>query len=568
MTRAFAGTMLFAMTAWFSVGTAAPQNGTVRNRVGCDSLAGWAVPAKAIGLPSSGATITAADLIPASAQTVNGDRAVLAIPEYCRVTGRIAPVDPAAPPINFHVNLPTSWNRKLAQMGGSGQNGVIPVALTTGMHWGPESIPPNAPYALSRGFVVYGSDSGHQSAGGRGAGGTPPTADWTANDEAFTNFAYAQMKKTHDVVVALVGRFYAEPIRHSYFLGASQGGREALIVTQRFPQDYDGVFAQVPANTYVHLSIGEPLARSKTQAGDGWIPPAKVGVIGKEVLRQCDALDGIADGLVSNYKACDRRFDSAVTANPLAAVRCEGGGDTGESCLSDAQIRAANAVHGSMSYPFALADGWTQFSGWPTGSESAMNWKTLQARPTAASNFGVLRSRIVRNPDANLLEVDLAKYAKELRQLSELIDAANPDLSAFHKRGGRLILKVNTTDYTVNPRWVMDYYDKVRQTMGARAVDEFVRFYVAIGLFHNRNVGRNPITDALVPGYVDFIRMLDDWVEHGKAPADTQVLSDMDLVPPFTVNATFPMCAYPMYPRYQGKGDPKSAASYACTRSE
>jgi len=104
--------------------------------------------------------------------------------------------------------------------------------------------------------------------------------------------------------------------------------------------------------------------------------------------------------------------------------------------------------------------------------------------------------------------------------------------------------------------------------MGARTVDEFVRFYVAVGLFHNRNVGRNPITNALVPGYVDFISMLDDWVEHGKAPADTQVLSDMDVVPPFTVNATFPMCAYPMYPRYQGKGDPKSAASYACTRSE
>lgn len=411
MTRALAGTTLFLMTAWFSSGHAAPQNGPVRNRVGCESLAGWTVPAKAIGLPSSGATIAAADLIPASPQTVNGDRAVLAIPEYCRVTGRIAPVDPAAPPINFHVNLPTSWNRKLAQMGGSGQNGVIPVALTTGMQWGPESIPPNAPYALSRGFVVYGSDSGHQSAGGHGAAGPPPPADWTTNDEAFTNFAYAQMKKTHDVVVALVARFYSEPIRHSYYLGASQGGREALIVAQRFPQDYDGVFAQVPANTYVHLSIGEPLARAKTQAGDGWIPPAKVAVIGKEVLRQCDTLDGLADGLVSNYRACDRRFDPAVTANPLAAVRCEGGSDTGESCLSDPQIRAANAVHGSMSYPFALAHGWTQFSGWPTGSESAMNWKTLQARPTAASNFGVLRSRIVRDPNANLLEVDLAKYA-------------------------------------------------------------------------------------------------------------------------------------------------------------
>jgi feruloyl esterase len=568
MKAASAGAGVFLLLAWVMTGQAAVQNGTVRNRVACESLVGFAVPPTAIGLPTPGAAVLAADLVAAAPETVTAERAVLAIPEYCRVTGRIAPVDPAAPPINFHVNLPASWNRKLAQLGGSGQNGVIPVALTSGMHWGPESIPPNAPYALSRGFVVYGSDSGHQTAGGRGAAGTPPAADWTTNDEAFTNFAYAQMKKTHDVTVALVARFYGEPVRHSYYLGASQGGREALMVVQRFPQDYDGVFAQVPANTYVHLSLGEPLARAKAQAGDGWIPPAKVAVIGKEVLRQCDALDGLADGLVSNYKACDRRFDSAMTPDPLAAVRCEGGTDTGETCLSDAQIRAANSVHGSMSYPFALANGWTTFSGWPTGSESAANWKTLQTRPTPASNFGVLRSRIVRDPGANLLEVDLAKYAKEVRQLSELIDAANPDLSAFRQRGGRLILKVNTTDYTVNPRWVMDYYEKVRQTMGARTVDEFVRLYVAIGLFHNRNVDRNPLTNALVPGYVDFIAMLDDWVEQGKAPADTQVLSDMELVPPFTVNATFPMCAYPMYPRYLGKGDPKAAASYACTRSE
>jgi hypothetical protein len=564
--RVFAGATAVAVMALFAGGRVAAQKDAVRNRVACDTLAGVALPATAIGLPTTGATIAAAELVPAAPQSVNGDRVVLALPEYCRVTGRIAPVDAAAPPINFHVNLPTSWNRKLAQLGGSGSNGVIPVALTTGMHWGPESIPPNAPYALARGFVVFGSDSGHQTAGGRGGAAAAPQADWTTNDEAFTNFAYAQMKKTRDVVVALVARFYGESIRHSYYLGSSQGGREALIVAQRFPQDYDGIFAQVPANTYVHLSIGEPLARAKAQAGDGWIPPAKVAVIGKEVLRQCDALDGLADGLVSNYPACDKRFNPTLTPNALAAVRCEGGADTGESCLSDAQLRAASAVHGSMSYPFALADGWTTFSGWPTGSESAANWKAFPARPTAATNFGVLRSRIVRDANASLLEVDLSKYAKELRQLSELIDAGNPDLSAFRRRGGKLILKVNTTDYTVNPRWVMDYYEKMRQAMGGRTVDEFVRFYVAIGLFHNRNVGRNPISNALVPGYVDFIAMLDDWVEHGKAPADTQVLSEMDTVPPFTVSATFPMCAYPMYPRYKGAGDPKNAGSYVCSR--
>ncbi|HKD09918.1 MAG TPA: tannase/feruloyl esterase family alpha/beta hydrolase [Bryobacteraceae bacterium] len=540
-----------------------------RNKVSCESLAGLTIPAKSIGLPTSGATIGAAELIPASPQTINGDRAVLALPEYCKATGSIAPVDPNAPKINFQVNLPASWNRKIAQMGGSGNNGVIPVALTTGMQWGPESIPPNAPYALARGFVTYGSDSGHQGAGrgpgGRGEGGAPPV-DWTTNDEAFANFAFAQMKKTHDVAVALVAKFYSQPIRRSYYLGSSQGGREALIVVQRFPRDYDGIFAQVPAHAYTQLAIGDPLARAKTQTGDGWIPPAKVALIGKEVLRQCDALDGIEDGLVSNYLACYRKFDPAITPNAFAAIRCPDGADAGESCLSDAQIRAANAVYASVSYSFPLANGWNTFSGWTTGSESADNWKTFPARPTpASSNFGLLRSRIVRDPNVNLLEVNLADYAKQIQELSAEIDATNPDLSAFQKRGGKLIMKVNTTDYTVNPRWVMSYYDKVAQTMGQGRTDQFLRFYVAVGLFHNRNVGRNPVTHELVPAYVDFIQMLDDWIEHGKAPADTQILSDIDIKPPFAVHATFPMCRYPMYPRYKGSGDPKTADNYVCT---
>src|SRR5215204_846123 len=109
--RVLAATTLLAAAAWLGTSQAAEQNGAVRNRIECESLAGLTVPASAVGLPTSGATIGAAVLVAASPQTVSADRAVLAVPGYCRVTGRIAPVDPAAPPINFHVNLPTSWNR-------------------------------------------------------------------------------------------------------------------------------------------------------------------------------------------------------------------------------------------------------------------------------------------------------------------------------------------------------------------------------------------------------------------------------------------------------------------------
>ncbi len=210
----------------------------------CTSLEGRRIAASEIGLPTTGASVVSAHLVAAAGQRVSHGQVVLAIPEYCRVKGIIAPVDPQAPTINFHVNVPTSWNGKLIQLGGSGLNGGIPVALTTSMQWGPESIPRNAPYALSRGFVTYGSDSGHTNAGMR-VGGPGFAVDWMSNQEALTNFASAQKKKTRDVAVVLVKTLYGVGPRHSYFMGTSQGGREALMVAQRFPQDYDGVFSQI-----------------------------------------------------------------------------------------------------------------------------------------------------------------------------------------------------------------------------------------------------------------------------------------------------------------------------------
>ena len=251
---------------------------------------------------------------------------------------------------------------------------------------------------------------------------------------------------------------------------------------------------------------------------------------------------------------------------PLDAVRCPDGKDTGETCLSDAQIAAANAVHGPVRFPFPLYKGWTSMPGWPTGSESAGNWRTQPARTEPTTPITGNMALLIKDPSATMLSVDLAKYQKEIQAFSALADATDPDLSAFQRRGGKLVMKVNTTDYTANSRWSFAYYDKVVQTMGQRTVDSFLRFYVAVGIFHNRNVGRNPLTNELVPSFVDFIAMVDDWVEKGTAPADTQILTDMEPVPPFAVKSSLPMCRYPNYPHYRGAGDVKKAESYECRK--
>src|SRR4029079_11614632 len=158
------------------------------------------------------------------------------------------------------------------------------------------------------GFVTYGSDSGHQSTFGRGAP-APGANDWTLNDEAVRNLGYMQMKKTHDAAMTIVQRIYGERARYSYFTGTSQGGREALTVAQRYPQDYDGVIANVPIVNFSSLMLAPELIRIQEKPPANWVTRAKVNAIRAEFMRQCDGLDGLTDGVINNYMACRARFD-------------------------------------------------------------------------------------------------------------------------------------------------------------------------------------------------------------------------------------------------------------------
>ncbi|MDU6730789.1 MAG: tannase/feruloyl esterase family alpha/beta hydrolase, partial [Bradyrhizobium sp.] len=162
-------------------------------------------------------------------------RVAPANPAFCKVLGHIAPRDPAAPPIKFEVNLPTDWNGRALQYGGGGFNGV----LITGL-----GLPPAYPFdkasPLARGFVTYGTDSGHESKQGE------PPQTFALNDEAFENFAHVAYKKVRDAAVGIVKRAYGKAPDKMYFMGSSEGGREALTMAQRYPDDFDGIFARVP----------------------------------------------------------------------------------------------------------------------------------------------------------------------------------------------------------------------------------------------------------------------------------------------------------------------------------
>src|SRR5688572_26859778 len=311
-------------------------------RAGADANAGCgtltaAIGASKIGLPTSGATIDSATLIAPSALAVAergptpAATVTPAAPEYCRVLGRIAPIDSSAPPILFQVNLPTQWNGRSVQYGGGGFNGV----LITGLGLVP-AAPYDKPSPLAQGYVTVGTDSGHQNQPGQ-----PPQV-FALNDEALVNFAHASYKKVRDVAVALTQRAYGHAPQKLYFMGSSEGGREALTMAQRYPQDFDGIFSRVPVINWTGLQHAGT-RNSIATFGEGWLRPAQVQLVHNAVLASCDTTDGVADGIVSNPVACLQRFDPA-------SLRCAAG-TSGDNCLNDAQVQAVRTLRSPWRSP-------------------------------------------------------------------------------------------------------------------------------------------------------------------------------------------------------------------------
>src|SRR5215831_11278345 len=206
----------------------------------CADLTNLKIMPSEIGLPSGGATIASAQMATVPADPINPG----ATREYCKVLGAVASLDPNAPPVNFEVNLPMQWNGKAVQYGGGGSNGV----LITGL--GPlRDARRDTPVPIARGFATWGTDSGHDN-----KKLSEPQA-FALNDEALTNMAYASYKKTHDVGARIAAAFYDRAPSKIYYYGGSEGGREALTMAQRFPNDFDGIVSVVPVANYTGINL-------------------------------------------------------------------------------------------------------------------------------------------------------------------------------------------------------------------------------------------------------------------------------------------------------------------------
>jgi hypothetical protein len=521
----------------------------------CAGLVGLAIPADAIGLPTTGGTVTSAALVAA-----NGT-----VAEHCLVNAAIFPVDPSAPNILFRVALPSSWNQKALMYGGGGFDGTIPNVVGN-VPAGAGTIP------VTRGYAVFASDSGHQAGALGSLDGT-----FGLNDESLANWGGDALKKTRDAAMTVISARYGSAPVKAYFAGGSTGGREALQSIQRWPQDWDGAIAWYPAWNQASAGLGGQVATLALAQPGAYPNPNKRLALFQAALQACDALDGVADGIVAHQAACNATFDPATALLNGAPLRCAGGADLGDTCLSDAQIAALRVMNEPAHFAFPLARGERSYPGYNVwgadlGMTSASPVQPIVAFLNLASAQpanpmpegapyisrqldGVLKYMITRDPSFDPLSFDPRVHSEwqlQWRELSRMINQS-PNIAPFAKRGGKLLLAHGLQDVLVSARATEDYYERLVQTMGQRKVDGFARFYEVAGYGHAVSSQFNATWDSLTA--------LEQWAEGGIAPSN-QVTTDSVGVP----GRTRPLCDYPQWPRYNGAGDVDAASSFTCVK--
>lgn len=515
---------------------------------------GSSIAASDIGEPVSGVNLTGFTWTAATSSNQ----------AFCRVNGAMTPIDPAAPNINFGVSLPARWAYRYAQQGGGGMNGSIPGLA-------------GADYN-NRGMATAGSDSGHSFSSGD---------SWALNDEAMKNLAYMQMKKTYDAAMVLQQRAYGSVPTFKYWFGGSQGGREGLTMAQRYPAAFNGVSVHVPIVNFSSLMMGPVWLRQQERPLANWVTQAKRTAIATEVMRQCDGLDGLNDGVINNYQACRALFDvqqGEPNRQPWAAKRCPDGVDpapsltTAAACLTDGQIATLQFTHTRYRFATPLANNNPYFGMWLPGTDPGGSGLIVTSRyrgqEGAADNapvfthLGILGATgfLFQNLSANSLDYVEGGALNDRRvEISQYLDATNPNLTPFKSLGGKLMSVIGTNDTLASPGAQLDYYQSVVDTMGQASIDQFARLWVLPmtnhgtgGTAYNVNGDGQANPTFNIPNTYARTSMLVNWVERGVAP---------ELSPVVTNGArSLPMCRYPAYPRYLGGGLPATAASsYACT---
>jgi hypothetical protein len=508
--------------------------------VPCESLADLALP---------DTTITAAAMVPAGTFDPPGP-----IPPIdttaCRVAGSIEPTGDSE--ILFEVWMPAAgWNRKFLSAGEGGYAGAI--------NYGGIAA------ALRRGYAGGSTDTGHVGGAADFAPGHP---------EKVVDFAWRakhlQAVRSKDIIRA----FYGKRIRHSYFSSCSNGGRQALMEIQRFPDDYDGVLVGAPAHDWTHLMAGFVWnEQALWNAPGAHLSAGKLAAVEAATLATCDGIDGVMDGVVEDPRLC--AFDPASLACPP---------DTdGEGCLTPGQISAVETIMagprnprtGDQIFPGYFTSAAGQAGGWPV-------WITGPAAPGASVQafFGnAFFGRIIEEiPAPGVWDFSTFDFDGDMEAVDakaeSAFNATDPELSAFtrHERRAKIIMWHGWEDPAISALSAVSYYRQVvRANEDAR---DFFRLFMVPGMLHcGGGPGPNafgqslpqaqPLSDA--PEH-DILSALERWVEDGVPPTRIVAVKYIDDQPALGIARTRPLCPYPRTAVYKGSGSTDDAASFECRR--
>lgn len=522
-----------AITAHFAV--AAPIPATAQPaapvvQTDCDRLASATL---------AGGTITATHNV-APPDTIDiGLKGVPPLPvqaSYCRIEATLQPTP--ASKVRIEVWLPPkdAWNGKYIGAGNAGYGGdfTSPYLFMGG--------------AVARGYAAAGTDTGHA---GSSMGETSDAgASWALNaPEVLTDYGHRANHVTAIAAKSLIDAYYGKPPQRSYFQGCSNGGREALQQAQRYPADYDGIVAGAPANPWSRMIAGQVWNARAAANTPGGMPDSKLALVTQAVNAQCDALDGVTDGLLENPRAC--RFDPT-------SLQCKG--DDAADCLTASQVELVKAIYagpkdqsGKQIYP-----------GFPPGQEN-VQWGEWITGPASKHTFfptEYFRYIVLGDPEWTLSKLNFDKdVALGRRKAGPILDAS-PDLTPFIKRGGKLIMFHGWADAAISPLGSIEYYEQMRKTVGTKRADASTRLYLAPGMAHCFGG----------PGPSDFnvLGALESWVEEGEAPqeiiAAKYAVDYAKLLgfPPGEPLRTRPLCPYPQTAHWSGQGSIDDAANFSC----
>jgi hypothetical protein len=507
----------------------------------CEQLAQLALPNTKI---TSAQTVAAGAFAPPASMApwLAGDPSFYKkLPEFCRVIAEDKPT--ADSDIKIEVWLPASgWNGKFRGQGNGGFAGEIDYR-SLGL-------------AVLQGYASAATDTGHAAEG--------TNAAWAlGHPEKIIDFAYRAIHEMTVVGKATVKAFYGDAPQHSYFANCSNGGRQALMEAQRFPEDYDGILAGAPANYWTHL-LSSALYDAQVTTSDpaSYIPTSKIPTIAKAVNESCDAKDGVTDGVLNDPRQC--HFD------PEKLLCKESDSD---SCLTQPQVTAlkklyqgAHDTKGHEIFPGFLPGGEDGPGGWRTWITGAGPGKGL----LFAFGGGFFSDMVYDKADWDYKQANLDEaVASADKKFAGVLNATETNLKPFASRRGKLVIYHGWNDAAISALNSINYYEGVTNKMGKQDTESFLRLFMVPGMQHCGGgpgpdvfgqFGSSPLNDAQHNIYL----ALEQWVEKGTAPSTVIASKQSGEGPAAAVKETRPLCAYPQVATYKGSGDTNDAANFVC----